>query len=477
MKLRTVLFLLGVIALGGCTKIQTTEIGSGLIPPVDSVNTRDVILDVNTLNAGVEDTLRMYVNEQHVVGNTNDPLFGKTNAKIDVQLQPSSYPYSFPVGSDSLLLDSVVMLLPYSGAWGDTSAAGLPALRVYEIAHDKAFLNDTINPVYQVTDNFNTLGELTNGPFQLNLNSIHAPAHPFTEDSADVIRVPLSASFGNRLLKQFNATNEYKNDTTFKTAFNGFQIAPEGGNSLLRVALSNAQLALYFNYQKRDSANKRDTVVRYFTVTSKSAHLNEIDRDRSTGEVAGWLNKDPNRTNDSLIYLQTTPGIYASIKIPGLDTLSNYVIHRAELLIDQVPGAGDNYFTPPNLFLGAYSVDSSRIYSLAPDVQFGSDGTVSNLVSFGVIPFKQADGGNTFYRYSFNISRFVQGIVSKQNPNPKLILYAPYSQLIYLEEASTALRAIASSPLNPVATGRVRVNGGGVSNPHRMRLHIVYSLL
>lgn len=484
MKLRAVLFLLVVISLGSCTKIQTTEIGSGLIPTVDSVATKDLILNVTTINAGAIDTLRMAVNEQHIVGNVNDPLFGKTSAKIDLQLQPSSYPYSFPVSSDSITLDSVVMLLPYSGAWGDTSVAGLPSLRVYEIAHDKPFSYDTISlippypisPLYQVTENFNTLGELTNGPLQVNLNSVHAPAHPFSEDSVDVLRIPLSTSFGNKLLKQFSTATEYKNDTTFRTAFNGFQIVPQGGNSLLKLAVTNAQLALYFNYKTREAGNKMDTVARYFSVTTRSGHLNEIDRDRSTGEVANWLNKDPNRVNDSLIYLQTTPGTYSYVKIPGLDTLSKYVIHRAELLIDQLPGEGDNFFTPPNLFLGAYSEDSSRIFSVYPDVQFSAGG-ISNLISFGVLPFKQADNGLTYYRYSFNLSRFVQEIISKKRGNPKFVLYAPYTEKIYATEEASSPTYISTSPLNPVAIGRVRVNGGGVSNPHRMRLHIVYSLL
>lgn len=469
-----------IVCISACTKIATTDIGSGLIPPVDGVNTKDTSLDVLAVNAGVEDTIRMYINEEHVAGFISDPLFGETRAKIDVQLQPDSYPYSFPVTAtaDSLHLDSVVLILAYKGAWGDTtSALKMPSLKVFEISKTQPFAYDTVgSPIYPVTAVLQTGMELTNGAHSLNLSNIHFPAHRFDEDSIDQIRIPLNPALGETFLRTFDSANEYKSDSAFRSNFRGFQIAPElTGNSLVRIDLTSSKLAIYFNYQRRDSADKRDTTVRYFQTNQLSAHLNEITRTRSTGQVAQWLNLPPGRTNDSLLFLQTSPGTYATIKIPGINTLPNVLIHRAELIVEQEPDASNQFFSPPNLFLAGYSVDSLRRFALFPDVQFGSSSGISNLSQFGVIPFKEAP--KTFYTYHFNISRFVQGIVTEQKTNSKLILFAPYNQTVNPVENTTLLSPISSSPLNPIAVGRVRVGGGGTANPRKMRLHIIYSLV
>ena len=52
--------------------------------------------------------------DDQILGNiSNDPLFGKTNAKMFLELKPESYPWSFSevYNKDSLYIDSVVLVL------------------------------------------------------------------------------------------------------------------------------------------------------------------------------------------------------------------------------------------------------------------------------------------------------------------------------------------------------------------------------
>ena len=69
--------------ISACTKIESTNIGSGLIPPIDGVNTLDTFLDVytNTFIDPLGDSAKVYKTDDHVIGIiNNDPVFGKTTA-------------------------------------------------------------------------------------------------------------------------------------------------------------------------------------------------------------------------------------------------------------------------------------------------------------------------------------------------------------------------------------------------------------
>src|SRR5437868_6987444 len=131
-KKKFLFFLFVFITLAACQKIVTSDVGSGLIPPVDGVITKDTVLDVITQNSGT-DTIRVGLYDNHALGYTNDPLFGKTTADINVQLYPPYFPYWFDTTANSRILDSVVLVLGYEGGWGDSNQN--LALRVYEISN------------------------------------------------------------------------------------------------------------------------------------------------------------------------------------------------------------------------------------------------------------------------------------------------------------------------------------------------------
>ncbi len=69
-------------SLTGCTKIESTETGSSLIPLIDRVNTFDTLLRVITNNFP-SDSSRVYKTDDHVIGTiAGDALFGKTSASV-----------------------------------------------------------------------------------------------------------------------------------------------------------------------------------------------------------------------------------------------------------------------------------------------------------------------------------------------------------------------------------------------------------
>lgn len=107
--------------LAGCTRITSTELGGGLIPPIDGVLTKDTILDVTTDTYEELDSVRIYKSDVHVLGAiTNDPIFGRTSASMYFEVTPPVFPFAIPGNKDSIVVDSAVLVLSYKGFYGDS---------------------------------------------------------------------------------------------------------------------------------------------------------------------------------------------------------------------------------------------------------------------------------------------------------------------------------------------------------------------
>ncbi len=86
--------------------------------------------------------------------------------------------------------------------------------------------------------------------------------------------------------------------------------------------------------------------------------------------------------------------------------------------------------------------------------------------------------------YSFDISRYVQGIVTRKDSSYTLRLSAPSNDSVrytapYPQPITASTFFVVPSIANNLADGRVRLGGGGLprENQLRMRLRIVYSKL
>lgn len=465
-----ILFFFGL----GCTKIDTTSLGKDLIPAVDNIHTFDTTLNIIANN--FDDPLTcdsIQRNDLHALGFiSDDPYFGKTTANIYVELKPAAFPFTFPDhDTDSLFIDSAVIVLQYAYTFGDSNV--LQKAHVYELTN-----NFRADSFYNTCNVFNykniLLGKKLYYPSVLN-DSIHA----FRENASNQLRIPIDKSLIEGFIN--SPTNVFLNDSAFKDNFKGFAIVADeaaGGQSLnyFDLTSANTRLSLYLRSSK---TNIKDTSVINFPMTSLSGESNSIIRDRGTSEITNHLSHPP--AGDSLLYIQTSPGSYAQLTIPGLSGLSNRVIHRAELIVQQVysPSSLDNIFTTPQyLYLDTKDTSTNGTYIPIP-CDFSSTELSTNFSYLGGASKQVPDGmGNTISQYAFNISRYVQSIVTKGNNNAVLRLSAPYyifNNTAYIDRCNQGIPAF-SFPRNTIADGRVKLNGTN-NTPTRMRLHIVYSTL
>lgn len=470
-----------VILLFSCKKIfLPTELGQDLIPDVDNIHTFDTSLDVATYNHifnAQNDTFKSLATDEHFLGLLNDPIFGKTDARIFFQVSTPSNKFTFNNVANKLTLDSVVLVLDYLETYGDTTVP--QTIQVSEISQSSPFTNDSI---YSLRKNdivtTSILGTKVVYPYLLN-DSIKGL---FGADSIGVVnqlRIKLDNSFGRRLLDYdtIGVNDGYSTDSIFKTKFKGFALQSIGsGNGIMGFNMTNAKLNVYYKYENKTTAGDIDTTVATFKFNNSSyyaAHANYIGRDYSSTNINSISGDN---VADPLIYIQNSPGTYAMIKIPGLPTMSNRIVHLAELQMESIYDVSDTTFSPPtDMYIDSY-VDSASKYKLLP---YFLDQNGRYAGQF--FDYKKDPTGKLIKQWRYNITRYVQGVLTKRvqaydlrlHATPALRTSIPYigigDQVYDFKPQETA----GFQYISP-AKGRVRL-GGGNRPTQKMKLRIVYS--
>jgi hypothetical protein len=464
-----IVVITGLLIYSSCTKIDTTDLGNDLIPAVDNVHTFETILDVETNNFLFPDTTRTYGTQPVPVGAiSDDPEFGKTTAQLYLSMVPQSYSSHPFVKKDTVVVDSVVLSLQTSTIYGDSLSQ--QDFEVYQIDPSADF-TDTLYHRIDMPDL-----PLTGGPvghkvvdfWTLN-DSVYYVNVKDTISTARELRIKLDTSFARQFVN-FDTTTQYRGDSTFRTYFKGLAIKVNEGSSpgarglaYFDMTGANTKLTFYLRIQNNGST---DTIAPSFV--HRSHHAAVIRRTPGHGFQQYLTN---GVDNDDKIFLASTPGSYASVKIPGLDTLTNRTIHRAELILEKIPSALDNIYTqPPILFIDGVNATGDSTFTMRGDFVYTGSGT-----GYDVATLEGSYKPNES-RYTFNLSRYVQSIVTQKLPNRTLRVYAPYFTQPYIETV-TGVTVKLNDLLQvntPIANGRV-VLGGGNHTTNRMRLRIIYS--
>lgn len=473
---RTFVAFFALIIIGvGCTKIKSTNIGVDLIPAVDNINTFDTILPVETETFIIPESEYPRLSLSNTGGIptliagqvNNDPQFGKTTGSMFFYYSPNLYPFAFETtNKDSLYLDSVVLGIKWSGYLiGDTNR--LQKFNVH-------VLNTTprIDSSYRLADQIpygRMIGSRTFAPSELN-DSLYL----FRQTTINQLRIRLDNNFGRLLLYQdSSAGNAFNRDSLFRVFLPGLAVIPDpattSANALMGFNLSDTSsyIRIYYRYTL---AGKTDTTHKSFRYGGNTGFVNNIKRNYQNAQISAAAQPGL----DSIVYIQTTPGSYATINMRSLNGFKalkgNVVVHNAQLVMTQVPSTGqnDDIFTGPDyLYLDYFdSVKTVRQPFLNDAFQTGS----FDPVSFGGLRrFIDGPVGTINAEYRFNMTRYIQGIITRNDPNALLYLSAPH--LIFYNSPPIF------SGLNNIAKGRVRLGGGSNRSGKRMYMRIVYSKL
>ncbi|MDF2187774.1 DUF4270 family protein [Paraflavitalea sp. CAU 1676] len=463
--------LTGLTIYSSCTKVDTTDLGNELIPAVDNVKTFETVLDVQTDNFLYPDSTRVDGSSLHALGIiSDDPEFGSTDARIYSNFSPATYGTSPFAVKDSVVIDSIVLSLSFGGFYGDSNA-----IQRYEVYQIDPATNNFKDSLYRVDEpDFAVLPGVLGSrdvDFKILNDSVLYRNGKDTVRTINELRIKLDTAFGRQFVN-FDTAVQYKNDSAFKTYFKGLAIKTNSGASANKTGLAYFSLTNTTNtkltfYTRVTNNGVIDTTTQAFAYNS-GTQANLITRQAAHGYKQYLENGNP---VDDKVYIQSSPGSYATVKVLGLDTFAqvNRVIHRAELIIEQIPSQLDNiYTTPPLMFIDAKTATGDSTLTIRNDYIPNSQTGSYDIATLG--------GNYLNKKYVFTLSRYLQSVVTKKQPYYLLRIYAPLYTDPYYQDANAVSKAWPTFVYvnSPVANGRL-VAGGGSHPTQKMRVRIIYS--
>lgn len=478
-----------------CTKIESTQLGSDLIPVVDNVNTFETILPIVANNYIDETEYRLNASNPHMVGAiSQDPVFGKSRATMFFEMKPT-FPFVFAADTVQTFFDSAVLVLSYVGSYGDTLTP--VNLNLYSV--DRQMQEDTLlTPAYTLQPDLDVDRSKHWGSANVLPYRFKDSLMVITKDTTKVVnqlRIRLDDALAKQLF-QADTNTVYKSDSAFVLSYPGFALeADQNSNTLLYFNLKS-ESKIEFYYRTKTSTTT-DTTSSTFTVTSLCGHAVKFDNDRNGDEINNFLTPDLTNGNDK-IFIQNSPGTYAKLHVLGTDTFNtvNRVIHRAEIRITQIEPLANPLLTPPvAMYLDIIDTTSSEVtykgipkdlspftgpyycYPNAAGIDFSYFGGITNSENVNNVSTPV---------YRFNVSRYLQSVLANGEPMYDFRLSAPFYTTYkncannngsYPQQVFPFMQN--GSLLDVPGAGRIKVAGGGTNLPQnvRMQMRIVYSKL
>lgn len=414
----------GILLLWGCK--ENTILPPDLVPPIDNINTfQDTSITVLTHNEYQDSVLTGGYNGTSRVSNSttyyhalgviaNDPVFGKTVAGFHVDVIPPTNAFTFKGANQ--LIDSIVLSIPFHSNFGDTINAIPQTIHVYRSlklsSRDSAQYEDYTD-VYQPSAilaaksiNYNTFK--TDSPLVSGAKVIPQLRFVLPSWLADSIQSQIALGAAGAL----NTTDD------FLKWWNGFYITPADtnvGNTLGYFNTYGTRMYVYYRYTNTNGGQDTTNTIFGFDA-AKSNRFNHITRNYNGTLAAGFINTGAT-AGDSLLFLQSEPGLSTVLTFPGLINIGNHIINKAELTFNTAyPTAlmADTIKAGLIPRLQVFKVDAAGVNKIVSDyTTFGTnfvDGKRYEVTLMGM----------TYIQYRFNLTETFQKVISQKDANFKL---------------------------------------------------------
>lgn len=334
----------------GCK--QDNRVGFDLIQDEQISSKADIITDIVSNTIGL-DTIRTDNSSIALLGQTNDPIFGKTKAEFAIQFNlsgalqyrlkdsikniNSEYEYFYHAFGKNPVIDSLVLFLAYDTAAHSRSIVmGDPSIKQ---SLDLRLLKDTLEAI--------NYGYTKIAPYLSN-ESLGTFEHTFSPENQALRFKITNQEYVDTFLHSNTIAFESKNkfiayklkglallnntaDPSFLCRFN-----VSSAETKLRVYYRNDKIRLdgnddvvYYDFKVDVATNRYFTYTRYFT---------EIIRDYTSSELEGKVDIDVPNDNGK-IYVQSLGGARTLLQFPGVREWvkdEKKLIRSAQLVIRRV---------------------------------------------------------------------------------------------------------------------------------------------
>lgn len=350
---------------------------------------------------------------RYFLGQMNDPIMGLS----DVRIQTQFVPYNAVHPGTSLIVDSLVLVLPYSKEYIYGDKAQRYDLEIRELADSIA----TSKAHYANEKRSAKPATIAAKTFAVNFDSI--TINSFTSGTSVATKVPPqlriridNPEFQARLLGA--DTSVYKSRTKFLQTFFGLDLRSSNiGKALAAFDLSSTRAGLYMYIKNSSNIYEEFIYVFGFVAT------NAITRDRGNSLLGKYLAGEPNQ---QYILLQGQEGANSKISIPGLKNLKNVIVNKAELVLRtaNVPGDEAVFFTPSPRILAMYALANGR-KTVVEDFNIATQsGNLDPYYGGAYVSGANNEPGT----YTINLTTHVQNMIKGKVPNELYLKAFPLAE-------------------------------------------------
>ncbi len=404
------LFVLTLFSCGTDTDAGEFTVGSDYLALSNKVIMIDTVtVEMSTINF---DSLVTSNRSRILIGNYEDPVFGKVKSDSYFQLSTTTYALN-NTGSDTqavnYVFDSISMILKYDNYYyGDTTK-----VQTFNIHR----LTQKVKPN---TDDSNFYNNSTLAYDSQSLGTISFKPRPTEKDS---INIRMNDEFGSALFQKIKK-REITDFDSFTEYLKGLVLVPETSNSanVIGFNVSTSKVRMY--YSKYQAEADEEPYIIDFTIADVAKQFNSISLDR-TGTILQNLPISSSKLSSTLTnnqgFIQSGTGVACKIDFPNIKQFKNIAtngaIVDAQLILKPVNNSYSDQY-PLADSLSVYVGDNlNRISSTLVNS--------ANSTVYGILN-KKSDEFNENIGYTIPIGSFLQKEMLKQSDSrSSLILTLP----------------------------------------------------
>jgi hypothetical protein len=404
------LFLLSLFSCGTDTDTGEFTVGSDYL----ALSNKVILIDTVTVNMSTInfDSLATSNRGRILIGNYDDPVFGKVKSDSYFQLSANTYALN-SVGSDTestnYVFDSISMILKYDRYYyGDTTK--VQTFNIHRLTQ-------------KVKPNTNDSNFYNNSTLTYSSESLGTISYKPRPKDKDSINIKMSKEFGEALFQKIKK-REVTDFDSFTEYLKGLVLVPENSNSsnIIGFSVSTSKVRLY--YSKYQSDNEAASLIVDFSILDATKQFNSISLDK-TGTIIQNLPASTGRLSslqtNNQGFIQSGTGVACRIDFPNIKQFKNIstngAIVDAELILKPVN----------NSYSEKYPLaDSLTVY--VGDNLNRISGTLVNSAGTSVYGklSQKSDEFNENVGYSISVGSFLQKEMLKQSDSRSaLILTLP----------------------------------------------------
>ncbi len=426
-----------VLSVWSCT--NETTLGTGLLEEdaaaLDQIDTLTLLAETvptEPVRTYVDPNEEFLILGQQLFGELEDPVFGIVTAGVYSQLRlnrTSSGGLAVPDFSGSIVLDSLVLVLPYAGEAFYGNTAALFGMEVFRLSERMQ-----VNATYFTSSSFQTLpGALGNRSFTPSLDSLEVLDYSMGTDTIAFphLRVPLDPSLGEEIIQGDSLT--FSSDSAFQELLQGVYLQPTTANEgMLGFNLSSSRAGLFLYYTQNDTLTRQ-----YQFPTNSVVRTSRVEHDYSGSAVEPFL--EDSSSEDSLLFVQGGGGVNIRLTFPHIGELQDVIVNKAELefTLAMLPEDDPATYAPPDQLILSYREEEgelvilddirflSREVGFPPEVNFDQSTLIGTILPSPVFGGQSTQGEGSLIHYRLNLSAHAQQMIEGAVDNQLVLSITP----------------------------------------------------